>query len=210
MTLLKMQKSLKYTIFKTKWGYFGLAGTQFALWRTCLPLPNPEKVKSHLLKNLSLLNRKPSIENRESRIENDKNLFRPLQEQITAYFEGACVNFSWDVPIVLDGFGSFTYSVLTACRGIKFGQKITYSALAKRLGRPAASRAVGNALAKNPVPLIIPCHRVVRSDDKVGGFSAPGGKDLKAKLLKHEQSIEPHVKPCPERSRRSGAKFQNI
>jgi len=175
-----MQKAIKYIIFETRWGYFGLAGTRYALCGTCLPLPEPEKVESQLLKNL------PTI-NRESSIESDKDLFKTLQEQIAAYFQGACVNFSPDIPIVLDRFSTFGSSVLAACREIKFGQTISYSELAKRLGRPAASRAVGNALAKNPLPLIIPCHRVVRSDGKIGGFSAPGGISLKKKMLELER-----------------------
>jgi len=185
---VKMQKSLKYTIFRTEWGYFGLAGADNTLWRTCLPLSDPERIKFHLLKMPSLLNRASSNEHRVSRVQFDKNLFKALQAQITAYFEGVCVNFSRDIPIELDGFSSFACSVLTICRDIKFGQKITYLALAKRLGRPTTVRAVGNALAKNPLPLIIPCHRVIRSNGKIGGFSAPGGKNLKAKLLQHEHA----------------------
>jgi methylated-DNA-[protein]-cysteine S-methyltransferase len=207
-----MQNALKYTIFKTKWGYFGLAGTENGLIRSCLPLNNPEKVKSQLLITLEA-----------SQFE--KRFFKTVQEQITAYFEGACVNFSTDIPIVLvrkdstgDGLSDFCSSVLTACRSIKFGQVVTYSALAKKLGRPAphqlsngdgvrlgnnyknrygynwcGARAVGNALAKNPLPLIIPCHRVVRIDGQLGGFSAPGGMNTKAKLLKHENG----GCPCP-------------
>ena len=117
----------------------------------------------------------------------DKNLFRPLQEQINTYFEGAVINFT-DIPVVLDGFSSFISSVLTACRNVGFGRTITYAGLARKLNRSAAARAVGNALAKNPLPLIIPCHRIIRGDGKIGGFSAAGGTDLKAKLLKHEQT----------------------
>ncbi|MFQ6035247.1 MAG: methylated-DNA--[protein]-cysteine S-methyltransferase [Sedimentisphaerales bacterium] len=184
-----MQKSLKYTIFKTKWGYFGLAGTEYALYRTCLPLSESEKVKSQLRKNLSLLNHKSSIKYPVSSIQFDKNLFGPLQEQITAYFEGAYVDFSQAVGIVLNGFSPFSSSVLCACRRIRFGQVVTYSALAQEIGRPTAVRAVGGALAKNPLPLIIPCHRVIRSDGKIGGFSAPGVKNLKAKLLKLERRV---------------------
>lgn len=184
-----MQKVIKYAIFKTKWGHFGLVGmtrpsssalssrdsskSEYGLLRTCLPGPKPEKIKSLLLNNL------PAAQC-------DKTLFKTVQQQIAAYFEGVCVNFGPDIPVVLDGFSFFTRSVLIACRDIKFGQRISYSALAKRLGRPAGSRAVGNALAKNPLPLIIPCHRVVRSDGKIGGFSAAGGRNLKEKLLKHE------------------------
>jgi methylated-DNA-[protein]-cysteine S-methyltransferase len=176
-----MQKTLKYTIFKTEWGYFGLAGVENTLLRTCLPLPELEKVKSFLLKNLP-------VPNREARIQPDKNLFKEFQEQIIAYFKGVCVDFSRDIPIELDEFSSFDRSILTACRDIEFGQKTTYETLAKKSGRSGAARAVGNALAKNPLPLIIPCHRVIRSDGKMGGFTAPGGKSLKAKLLQHEHA----------------------
>ncbi|MFH1883865.1 MAG: methylated-DNA--[protein]-cysteine S-methyltransferase [Planctomycetota bacterium] len=175
-----MQKVIKCVVFKTKWGYFGLAGTEYALYRTQLPGPKPEKIKSILLKNLP-------IPNRVSSIEFDKTFFRPLQEQIAAYFEGACVNFSRDIPLALDGLSSFGISVLTTCRDIEFGQTITYGRLAKKSGRPNASRAVGSVLAKNPLPLLIPCHRVIRSDGKLGGFSAPGGTNLKKRLLLHEK-----------------------
>jgi len=187
-----MQERLKYTIFTTKWGYFGLAGTESVLHRTCLPLPERNKAKTHLLGNLSLMNRAPIVES-------DKTLFKSLQEQITAYFEGVRIDFSADIPTALDALGSFTSSVLTACRTIEFGQVVTYGGLARRLGRlrPArAARAVGNALARNPMPLIIPCHRVIRSDGKMGGFSAPGGKDLKARLLRHEQASLASCKRC--------------
>jgi len=192
-----MQKVIKYTIFKTKWGYFGLAGTEYALCRTQLPGPKAEKIKALLLKNLLAPNRVPRQsrdrkgavihEHQASSIEFDKTCFKTLQEQITSYFDGVCVNFSMDIPLVLDGFGRFCGLVLTACRDIKFGQTISYSELAKKVGRPAASRAVGSVLAKNPLPLLIPCHRVIRSDGKIGGFSAPGGISLKKKMLELER-----------------------
>jgi len=193
-----MQKVVKYAIFKTKWGYFGLAGTEYGLYRTQLPGPKPEIIKALLLKNLSVPNRVPRQsrdrkgavihEHQVSSIDFDETFFRPLQEQIAAYFEGAHVNFSRDIPLALDGFSSFGISVLTACRAIEFGQTITYGRLAKKSGRPNASRAVGSALAKNPLPLLIPCHRVIRSDGKMGGFSAPGGINLKKRLLLHEKT----------------------
>ena len=165
-----MQTVIKYTIFKTKWGYFGLAGTKSALYRTHLPWSEPKNIESRLQKNL------PGAQF-------DETFFKILQKQIAAYFEGSCVNFSPDIPVILDGFGGFSREVLTACRDIEFGQSITYSGLAQKTGRPAASRAVGNALAKNPLPLIIPCHRVLRTDGKMGGFSAPGGISFKKRML---------------------------
>ena len=181
-----MEKTTKYSIFRTKWGYFGLVGTEFGLLRSCLPGPEPEKIKSHLLRNFSLISRESGIENRVSRIEFDKNYFKTAQEQITAYFEGICVNFS-NIPTILHGFSQFNRSVLTACQHIKFGKTVSYSELAKKIGRPDAARAVGNALAKNPLPLIIPCHRVIRSDGKMGGFSTPGGVIRKKAMLELER-----------------------
>lgn len=171
-----MQKVIKYVIFKTRWGHFGLAGTEHALCQSQLPGPKPEKIKSLLLKNFH----HPQLDN---------TFFKTLQEQIAAYFEGACINFSRDIPLSLDGFSSFGISVLTVCRVIEFGRTISYGQLAKKSGRPNASRAVGGVLAKNPLPLLIPCHRVIRSDGKLGGFSAPGGTTLKKKMLELERKI---------------------
>ena len=169
-----MQKVTKYTIFDTKWGSFGLAVAQSALLRTNLPTSDPEKIKAALLINLP----NPQY---------DKNLLKTLQKQIIAYFDGCTVNFSLHIPLALEGFSPFAVAVLTACRDVRFGQIITYALLAKKAGRPTAARAVGRIMAKNPVPLIVPCHRVIRTDGNIGGFSAPGGIALKNKLLSHEK-----------------------
>jgi O-6-methylguanine DNA methyltransferase len=83
----------------------------------------------------------------------------------------------------------FAGRVLTACGDIKFGQTISYGRLAKKIGRAGAARAVGGALAKNRLPLIIPCHRVIRSDGKIGGFSAAGGTTIKKGMLELERKI---------------------
>lgn len=171
----KMQKVAKYVIFETKWGYFGLAGTESALCCTCLPGPASGTIKSQLLKNL------PDAQF-------DRSLFKALQEQITAYFEGSGVSFSPEIPVALDGLSEFSRLVLTTCRNVELGQTVTYCELARRSGRPAASRAVGSTLARNPIPLIIPCHRVIRSDGKMGGFSAPGGISFKKRLLTLEHN----------------------
>lgn len=174
-----MQKVIRYAVFRTKWEYFGLAGTEKALLRTHLPLPEPQNLKRRLLEGLPA----PQY---------DKNLFNTLQKQIIAYFEGTYVNFDPNIPIVLDGFSTFASRVLTACRNIGFGQTISYGQLAQKIRRPAAARAVGRVMASNPLPLIIPCHRVIRSDGRIGGFSAPSGTKLKNKLLKLErESLQP-------------------
>jgi len=165
---------LSYCIFKTKWGYFGLAGTQTTLLRSCLP-GRREAVERQLLRGLSGTRRQ-------------RDYFRGVQERIVAYFGGALAIFGPEIPIDLGALGGFSRRVLDACRVIDFGQTRTYSDLARVIGRPGASRAVGHALASNPVPLIIPCHRVVRSDGGLGGFTAPGGVAIKRRLLNHERS----------------------
>jgi methylated-DNA-[protein]-cysteine S-methyltransferase len=168
-----MNEQIKYTVFKTKWGYFGLVANKKGLLRTCLPCPNSHFIKHRLLTGLD----NPQF---------DQNLLRPLQDEVIAYFKGKPVRFG--VPLALDGLAPFVRKVLTACRKIPSGKTVSYSQLAKIIGKPGASRAVGNALAKNPIPLIIPCHRVIRHDGSLGNFSAIGGTILKKRLLTLERS----------------------
>jgi O-6-methylguanine DNA methyltransferase len=169
-----MQKQTKYAIFRTKWGYFGLVGAESGLCRTYLPGSKLAVIEFQLLKDFPTAHLEPAF-------------CQGLQEQIAAYFEGALQSFSFDVPLVFDSVADFSRSVLAACRKVRFGQVITYRELAKRSGRPAASRAVGGALARNPLPLLIPCHRIIRTDGKLGGFSAPGGIELKQRMLDLER-----------------------
>ena len=88
-----------------------------------------------------------------------------------------------DVAIDLDGAAPFARQVYEGTRKIPAGRTLTYGALATEMNRPSASRAVGQALGKNPIPLIIPCHRVLATGNKPGGFSAHGGVTTKARLL---------------------------
>ena len=170
---------IKYCIFEIPsqdWGYFGLVVSSKGLLRTQLPSISEKAVKSHLLNGLN----RPKYE---------KKLLNSLKKQIIAYFKGSYSNFESNIPLDLAKFPDFTRSVLLACRKVKLGQTTTYSALACRLKNPNAARAIGNALAKNPLPLIIPCHRIIKTDGRIGGFSAAGGSNMKLKLLRHEQNI---------------------
>ena len=81
----------------------------------------------------------------------------------------------------------FQVSVWKEIAKIPYGEIRTYKDLAKAIGKPNSSRAVANACGKNPYPLIIPCHRVIRSDGKLGGYSGKGGIKTKKKLLKQEK-----------------------
>lgn len=167
-------KPLKYAVFNVKWGYFGILADQNALLRTCLPATSTAPAKKLLLKGISLA-------------EADSNLLPKLQQKITDYFKGTYVDFS-NIKVDLSHLTPFARQVLLACRKITYGQTITYSRLAKMAHSPRAARAVGNILAKNPLPLIIPCHRIIRSDGSPGGFTAPQGKILKQKLLNLENN----------------------
>ncbi len=165
---------MKYIIFQTKWGYFGLAGTEKAVCRTILPLEKEESVKSLILKEFP-----------DAQL--DKNLFKNLQQKIIAYFEGKNVDFSTDIPVYLNGSGEFSHKILNTCRTITYGQTTTYADLAQKAKHPGAARAVGSVMAQNPIPLIIPCHRIIRTDGQMGGFSAPGGINLKKRMLSLEK-----------------------
>jgi methylated-DNA-[protein]-cysteine S-methyltransferase len=103
------------------------------------------------------------------------------------YLNGNEVSFD-PFPIDLSGEAPFRKKVLEACRQVGYGQRTTYADLACRAGNPAAMRAVGSAMSHNPLPIVIPCHRVLRSDGGLGGFSAPEGVRLKEKLLAMESA----------------------
>ena len=97
------------------------------------------------------------------------------------------LNIGKSIDMIMKGFTPFQKDVLkTACE-IKLGQTRTYKWIAQRIGRPNAQRAVGSALKKNPLPLLIPCHRVVGSRDKIGGYTL--GVKLKKELLEFEKSL---------------------
>lgn len=107
---------------------------------------------------------------------------RRVIQAIADYFTGGRFNFS-DIPLALNNCSQFTRTVLEGCRRIPYAQTVTYRQLATDIGRPTAVRAVAQALARNPVPILIPCHRVIGSDGSLRGFSAAGGTETKKKLL---------------------------
>ncbi|MYA32547.1 MAG: methylated-DNA--[protein]-cysteine S-methyltransferase [Gemmatimonadales bacterium] len=101
------------------------------------------------------------------------------EEQLTEYFGRRRPRF--DLLVDLTELGDFQRAVLDAASGLDFGETVTYTEIARRIGRPKASRAVGNALGRNPIPIIVPCHRVVRADRTLGGYT--GGLRYKRTLL---------------------------
>lgn len=113
----------------------------------------------------------------------DPDALAPVRQQIKGYLSGERdrLHLEFDLECFRS---SFQRAVLEAASHIPYGQVISYGELARRIGRPQASRAVGNALGTNPVPIVIPCHRVVRGDGSAGGYV--GGTERKLRLLELE------------------------
>lgn len=115
-------------------------------------------------------------------------------QEITEYFQGKRRSFS--VPVSLGNLSNFATEVLKAVRSVPFGQTVTYGEIARMIKRPGAARAVGQALAQNPLPLLIPCHRVIQKNGAAGGFtwqergSAASGIWIKLWLLEWESQAE--------------------
>ncbi|MEX3506363.1 MULTISPECIES: methylated-DNA--[protein]-cysteine S-methyltransferase [unclassified Corynebacterium] len=141
-------------------GHLGLAGTDQAL--TQLALPSDELPADATPGTTPLL--------------------EEAARQLRAYFAGSPKPF--DVPLDYTSQPPFTAAVLRELARVGYGEKLSYGQLAARAGQPAAVRAVGNACARNPLPLFVPCHRVVRSDGSLGNYR--GGLAAKRWLLELE------------------------
>ncbi|GAA2635798.1 methylated-DNA--[protein]-cysteine S-methyltransferase [Paractinoplanes durhamensis] len=109
----------------------------------------------------------------------------PAADQLAAYFSGELTDFT--VPVEMHGGSEFERAVWGEIAKIPYGEMVTYGAIATALGDPGAARAVGTACNHNPVPVIVPCHRVVGAGGKMVGFG--GGLDRKRKLLELEARV---------------------
>jgi methylated-DNA-[protein]-cysteine S-methyltransferase len=113
------------------------------------------------------------------------DLLPELVDSLQRYYEGQCVSFD-KTPIDWPAAGPFELAAWKACRRVPYGKTISYAELAARAGNPRAARAAGMAMRHNPLGIVVPCHRVIRSDGTLGGFSAPAGLKLKRRLLAME------------------------
>lgn len=107
--------------------------------------------------------------------------------ELREYLQGRRRTFS--LPVDLRHVTPFQRSVLQAARAIPAGQVATYGQIGRRIGRPRAARAIGQALGSNPVPIVVPCHRVLASDGSLGGYSGRGGIRTKRRLLQLEGAL---------------------
>ncbi len=114
---------------------------------------------------------------------------RSIVRRLREYAQGRRVDFS-DVRIDVGPRTDFQRAVLRTTRALKYGETASYGEIARRAGAPHAARAVGSVMAHNPLPLIIPCHRVIASGRAIGGFSALEGVEMKKRLLRLEGVLD--------------------
>ncbi|WP_338719583.1 methylated-DNA--[protein]-cysteine S-methyltransferase [Devosia sp. XK-2] len=155
--------------FETALGVFGLGWTGRGLARVLLPDTSQKAM-------LERLGRDGAVPGEPTR------LISSLMNRIEDYAEGQEIGFD-DVPLDLGSVPSFHRKAYERLVQVPWGQTITYGDLARELGDVGLSRAVGQAMGANPIPLVIPCHRVLASNGRPGGFSAPGGTVTKVKML---------------------------
>lgn len=162
---------MRYTLLDTELGQMGLVGSGAGLRRIVLPRP----ANGALLKWI--------MEVYPGAIA-DSTPFGDLPRRLKCYLEGERVSF--DDELDLADTSLFRRAVWEATRAIPYGETRSYGEVARRIGKPGASRAVGQALAKNPLPIVVPCHRVIGKDGDLTGFE--GGLELKKSLLQIEAS----------------------
>jgi methylated-DNA-[protein]-cysteine S-methyltransferase len=164
----------KFIAFETSYGWCGIVSGGDGIKRIILGYKSYSSVKGTITRLY------PAIKDEEN------SILSRAREELLKYLSGEAAHL--DFPIDLPKATPFQRKVWEETRSIPYGDVKTYRWLGERLTTPGVSRAIGNALARNPLPLIIPCHRVIRSDGAVGGFSLPGGTTLKSTLIELERS----------------------
>ena len=161
-------------VFKSQWGWMGISETTKGIDAVVLPKASRQAVLSELrLSDAELLGDRMSPR------------LRKAQTQLTGYLTG--VRRSFDLPLDLSRGTSFQRKVWRTLRRVSYGRLRSYRWVAVRVGGRQYARAVGNAVGANPMPIVIPCHRIVAHDASLGGFS--GGLPTKRKLLTLEGTL---------------------
>lgn len=175
---------MAFGVWPTSWGAMGGARTENGLARVVLPHYAPAELRELL-----------AFECPGARC--DEKDFEELMARCQAYFNGQAAGFDDfsdrpDAPpalrLDLPGERTFAGRVLRACRAVPYGQTRSYSWLAEAAGKPDGARAAAAAIGRNPLPLVLPCHRITYAGGEPGGFSAPGGVELKRRMLQLEKA----------------------
>jgi methylated-DNA-[protein]-cysteine S-methyltransferase len=161
---------MNYHLFDTKLGVAGIAWSEDGITRFRLPDPDRAAAERDLKPKGAAAEPPPPI--------------AAIVDEAKRYFAGERIDFS-AIKLDLKNVEPFRRTIYDALRKVGFGETVTYGELAKRAGanEPQAAQDVGVAMARNPVPLIIPCHRVLAAGGKLGGFSAPGRTEAKQRML---------------------------
>lgn len=166
-------EGLKFACFKIEWGWLAVMSSPAGLLRTTLPLSDEMSAIDAITQGVGA-----------SREENE---FIEVKQVFTRYFKGEKIEFRFPLDLELERCTQFQQDVWEAASRIPYGQLRSYGWLAAEIGRPRAARAVGQALGANRLPIVVPCHRIVRSDGSLGGFS--GGLHWKVELIKMENAV---------------------
>ena len=166
-----MSGELRYITLYSALGWVGILASAKGLLSITLPRRSAREAQEQLGTKANEAVRSP-------------HHFTDLVARLKTYFSGGRATFPDELD--LSGATPFQIKVWAITRVIPYGETRNYRWLAEQIGQPEAARAVGQALARNPLPIIIPCHRVVGSDSKLGGFS--GGLEMKRRLLRLEHA----------------------
>jgi methylated-DNA-[protein]-cysteine S-methyltransferase len=172
---LPVDARLEASVFSTEFGWFAVAGRRGAVCRIVLGHSTADEALWEILRSGPFAEAPTSVD------------WHPqLRQRLEAYCAGARVSFD-DVALEQPPASRFRQKVLLHTRRIPFGKTLTYAELAASAGFPGAARAVGSVMSSNLFPIVVPCHRVVASGGKLGGYSAPQGVQLKRRLLALER-----------------------
>jgi methylated-DNA-[protein]-cysteine S-methyltransferase len=162
---------IRYTIFEVKSGWIAVVSGEKGLKHVVSPVKRKEDARRLIAHHCP-------------RAAEDSSCLESVVHALSRYFAGERVSFDFELD--WRSYSRFAKEVWAASLAIPYGCVSTYGGLAERVGRPRAARAVGSALGMNPLPIIVPCHRVIKGDKTLGGYSAVGGPRLKEKLLRLE------------------------
>ena len=171
-----MAGALGFCLFDTAIGPCGIAWTGSALAAVQLPEADDKGTRARLLRYVGDVPEALPPAFVQAAITRIRRLLQGAADDLA------------DLPLELDGVPPFHRRVYEVTRAIPPGEVLTYGEVARRIGEPGASRAVGQALGKNPFAPVVPCHRVLAAGGRSGGFSAEGGADTKLRMLEIEKA----------------------
>jgi methylated-DNA-[protein]-cysteine S-methyltransferase len=169
--------SIAYTLFDTALGTAAVAWSDRGIVRTFLPEPSAQAARARLARRL------PDAQETEP-----PDLVRRMIDDVVRLLEGEPVRLDW-VSIDDAAVPELDRRVYAAARTIPPGSTRTYGEVARLLGDATLARRVGEALGRNPFPIVVPCHRVLAAGGRTGGFSARGGTETKMQLLRIEGAV---------------------